>query len=185
MSSNTSSAVLRKRKKQSPWQAVDCLIRVAITNQPERACPAWAILGNPYVANYCREITLNFNSAHWPTAGALQRRDFRVLRWLGACALLERLVVSPDPLPKAAGLGLATLALVRAPETFERCAWAAYQLMDHDLFQKLETLSIFAGATDGNPTAVLGSFSYKFRSDVLKEWLSKHPPSGRQWRIQK
>jgi hypothetical protein len=56
--------------------------------------------------------------------------------------------------------------------------------MDHDLFRKLETLPIFHEPTDAKP-AVLGSFTYKFRSDVLREWLDKHPAPSSKRRIQK
>ena len=183
---NTLSSVsCKQRKSQSIWQSANCSIFVAIVNESNKTSPAWAAIGDPYSPDYCCKITLFFNSAFWPIAGALERRDFRVLRWLGACAVLDRLVVSRDPLPRAVYLDLATLALKRIPEAFERGnSWAGYKLMDHELFLKLETLPIFDDPTGGRGT-ILGSFNYKFRSDILQEWLQKYAPSGRKWRAGK
>ena len=34
-------------------------------------------------------ISIVYNTTHWPTSGAVARKDFQALRWLGALALLE------------------------------------------------------------------------------------------------
>src|SRR5262245_32956321 len=58
-----------------------------IVNQAEKSAPFWGYLGDPRSADFGARCVACLNAAHWPTAAALERKDWRAIKWFIAAAL--------------------------------------------------------------------------------------------------
>jgi hypothetical protein len=127
----------------SPPQAeitIEVEIFARVINEPEKACPAWAYIGSPREPDFGCRVSVVWNSAQWPAAAALERKDLRALRWLAAIALLERLSLTYHPGLQALRRKLVTDAFGRQAQTWEAVLWASYLLKDSPLFSGIESL---------------------------------------------
>jgi hypothetical protein len=97
-------------------------------NNPQKA-PIFAYTSPPQDRDLT--ITIVYNAAWWPASGALQRGDQNAIKWLGALALVDRILCwRGHPVLKAVGDYLAQLTGC-LPEFKRGTSWCAYALKDH------------------------------------------------------
>jgi hypothetical protein len=84
-----------------------------IVSRVEKAAPFWGYLGDPRSADFGRRCVACLNAAHWPTAAALERKDWRAIKWFIAVSLCERVSLETHPLVSAIRFRLAQMALAR------------------------------------------------------------------------
>jgi hypothetical protein len=82
-----------------------------ITDNPQKHCPCWCYIADPRHPDYGTRLTAVLNTAHWPTAAAIQRKDWRAIRWLTSLAILERIALSSYPVWLALKAHLGSVAL--------------------------------------------------------------------------
>src|ERR1700757_1978535 len=61
-----------------------------IVDNADKHCPCWAYVADPRHSDYGAKLTVCLNIAYWPAAAAIERKDWRAIRWLTSVALLER-----------------------------------------------------------------------------------------------
>ncbi len=92
--------------------AVQVSFWLEVVDSPDRQCPAWAYAGNPREVDiFGRKVVAVLNIAHWPAAAAVERKDWRAIKWLVAIAILERLALQQHPILFAVRFHLSQLAL--------------------------------------------------------------------------
>jgi hypothetical protein len=113
-------------------------LRVESVTDNTKESPSFAYVSPPKEMQVTR-LTIAINSAWWPAAGAMTRRDEIALKWLAALALTDRIATWPDhPILRSIGDHLAHLA--ECSQRHQRGAWTAYRLRDHDLLCQVPEL---------------------------------------------
>jgi len=89
----------------------------------------------------------SLNRAHWPAAAAIERRDWRAIRWLTSLAITER-AISSGTHPHVVG---AWRHLTTSVGIKPNCRWdalgVAYRLKDHPITERIKTLDLHAVGT--------------------------------------
>ena len=114
-----------------------------MVNEPDKNCPCWAFLGDPHKPDFGFTISIVYNTAYWPAQGAVARKDFQALHWLGAVALLERLALSRHPTTDAMRSHLLGLVFARRFATWKTVLWGAYSLRNLVPFTELEQAALW------------------------------------------
>jgi hypothetical protein len=139
---------------------------VESTNNPQKASPIFAYTSAPQDRDLT--ITIVYNSAWWPSAAALARADHNALKWLGALALVDRILCwRGNPILKAVGDHLAHLTGC-LPEFKRGTSWCAYALKDHELLSPVPGLLL-----NSKGPAKFAEFEVTVDSAKLDFWRAK------------
>ena len=134
---------------------------------PNKICPCFAHV-SPLGEEPDTRLTVAFNLAWWPAAGAVQRCDQNAIKWLGALALVDRILcLRGHPVLKAVGDYLAQLTGC-LPEFKRGTSWCAYALKDHELLSPVPGLLL-----NSKGPAKFAEFEVTVDSAKLDFWRAK------------
>jgi hypothetical protein len=173
---NTPVAAASSPLPESTTQTITTELWVQLVNDPLKNCPCWAFLGNPHKPLFCSAITIVYNTAHWPAHGAVARKDFQALRWLGALALLERLALSRHPITDALRSYLLGLVSGRRFATWETVLWAAYLLRNLSPFTELDHAQLWDARLERGASQrhKFGELTFSVDSEKLANWHTRN-----------
>jgi hypothetical protein len=117
-------------------------------------------------SDYGTKLTVCLNIAYWPAAAAIERKDWRAIRWLSSLTLLERVALSSYPVWIELKKHLASLALAKpTAQNWEFVLWAAYQLKDCPLLAAIESHPLNVGMI-----REFGEVSVRVNRIKLEQW---------------
>ena len=140
-----------------------------IVNRPEKLAPFWGYLGDPRTADFGKRCVACLNAAHRPASAALERKDWRALKWFVSLAICERVSLETHALVESVRFRLGQLALARpSVDRWESILWAAYSLKDRELLAGLESVPLEVGTRQK-----FAPLSVRVSASKLAQWRGR------------
>jgi hypothetical protein len=151
--------------------ALDVTFWIEVVEKPLKEAPFWAYVGNPReIDTFGRRIVAVLNTSHWPATAAVERKDWRAIKWMASLAILERVGLQYHPILSAVRFRLCQLALCR-PKAHEResILWAGYRLKDSSFLAGLESIPLTVGTLQQ-----FNKLTVSVNAGKLEQWRRTH-----------